>query len=412
MQMGPLDKAKQLLSKLVEPHPSIQDLRKRQQSRILSSLLLLAIPIFAFTQFTNELVIFGTPIFLGGTALAFIMYLGTRTRYYDIVLTISLAAITVLPMIAFLFGANWQPNDLPRLTIWIFVALLAGMLLSRTVVVLAQGITMIVLMSFIVTVVLGIPFSEVDSQIGTAMVVTFFVLVASYTLEQNIRQVDQRTADISRKQRELEVYMQLLRHDLRNDLQAILGLIELAELFEDLDVEKVKENLEQSLSLGRRMAQLLHVFSMPPEQPGTDVVKNIEEAAQESQKSHPNLKIEVSSGSEVHRTTFTASRLLPMVWQNIFRNAAQYAGDKPRVHVDVALEDDEFVISISDDGPGIPEDKREFLFRRGSKVEPGEGGMGMYLSKVVLESHGGSIELVDDESGGTRYLIRIPTSSS
>ena len=412
MQMGPLDKAKQLLSKLVEPHPSIQDLRKRQQSRILSSLLLLAIPIFAFTQFTNELVIFGTPIFLGGTALAFIMYLGTRTRYYDIVLTISLAAITVLPMIAFLFGANWQPNDLPRLTIWIFVALLAGMLLSRTVVVLAQGITMIVLMSFIVTVVLGIPFSEVDSQIGTAMVVAFFVLVASYTLEQNIRQVDQRTADISRKQRELEVYMQLLRHDLRNDLQAILGLIELAELFEDLDVEKVKENLEQSLSLGRRMAQLLHVFSMPPEQPGTDVVKNIEEAAQESQKSHPNLKIEVSSGSEVHRTTFTASRLLPMVWQNIFRNAAQYAGDKPRVHVDVALEDDEFVISISDDGPGIPEDKREFLFRRGSKVEPGEGGMGMYLSKVVLESHGGSIELVDDESGGTRYLIRIPTSSS
>ena len=412
MQMGPLDKAKQLLSKLVEPHPSIQDLRKRQQSRILSSLLLLAIPIFAFTQFTNELVIFGTPIFLGGTALAFIMYLGTRTRYYDIVLTISLAAITVLPMIAFLFGANWQPNDLPRLTIWIFVALLAGMLLSRTVVVLAQGITMIVLMSFIVTVVLGIPFSEVDSQIGTAMVVAFFVLVASYTLEQNIRQVDQRTADISRKQRELEVYMQLLRHDLRNDLQAILGLIELAELFEDLDVEKVKENLEQSLSLGRRMAQLLHVFSMPPEQPGTDVVKNIEEAAQESQKSHPNLKIEVSSGSEVHRTTFTASRLLPMVWQNIFRNAAQYAGDKPRVHVDVALEDDEFVISISDDGPGITKDKREFLFRRGSKVEPGEGGMGMYLSKVVLESHGGSIELVDDESGGTRYLIRIPTSSS
>ena len=309
MQMGPLDKAKQLLSKLVEPHPSIQDLRKRQQSRILSSLLLLAIPIFAFTQFTNELVIFGTPIFLGGTALAFIMYLGTRTRYYDIVLTISLAAITVLPMIAFLFGANWQPNDLPRLTIWIFVALLAGMLLSRTVVVLAQGITMIVLMSFIVTVVLGIPFSEVDSQIGTAMVVAFFVLVASYTLEQNIRQVDQRTADISRKQRELEVYMQLLRHDLRNDLQAILGLIELAELFEDLDVEKVKENLEQSLSLGRRMAQLLHVFSMPPEQPGTDVVKNIEEAAQESQKSHPNLKIEVSSGSEVHRTTFTASQI-------------------------------------------------------------------------------------------------------
>jgi signal transduction histidine kinase len=412
VQMGLLDKAKQLLSKLVEPHPSIQDMRKRQQSRLLSSLLLLAIPIFAFSQFTSELVIFGTPIFLGGIVLAFVMYLGTKTSYYDVVLTISLAAITVLPMMAFLFGANWQPNDLPRLTIWVFVALLAGMLLSRTIVVLVQGITMVVLMTFIITVILGIPLSEVDSHIGTAVIVTFFVLIASYTLEQNIRQVDQRTADISRKQRELEVYMQLLRHDLRNDLQAILGLIELAELFEDLDAEKVKESLDQSLSLGRRMAQLLHVFSMPPEQPGTDVVKNIEEAAEESKKAHPNLKIEVSSGNDVSRATFTASRLLPMVWQNIFRNAAQYAGDAPTVHVDVALEGDVFVINISDNGPGMSKDKREFLFRRGSKVEPGEGGMGMYLSKVVLESHGGSIKLVDDESGGTRYLIRIPTSSS
>jgi signal transduction histidine kinase len=305
-------------------------------------------------------------------------------------------------------------DECPRLSRFLaaVVALLAGMLLSRTIVVLAQGITMVVLLTFIVTAVLGIPFSEVDSQIGTAIVVTFFVLVASYTLEQNIKQVDQRTADISRRQRELEVYMQLLRHDLRNDLQAILGLIELAELFEDLDAEKVKESLDQSLSLGRRMAQLLHVFSMPPEQPGTDVVKNIQEAAEESKKAHPNLKVEVSSGSDVSRATFTASRLLPMVWQNIFRNAAQYAGDAPTVHVDVALEEDVFVINISDNGPGVPEDKREFLFRRGSKVEPGEGGMGMYLSKVVLESHGGSIELVDDGSDGTRYLIRIPTSSS
>jgi len=79
-------------------------------------------------------------------------------------------------------------------------------------------------------------------------------------------------------------------------------------------------------------------------------------------------------------------------------------------HVDVALEEDVFVISITDDGPGIPEDKRDFLFRRGSKVEPEEGGMGLYLSKVVLESHGGSIELVDDELGGTQFLIGIPTS--
>jgi signal transduction histidine kinase len=411
-QRRDLEKAKNLLSALVEPHPSIQGIRRRQQSRLLSSFLLLAMPIFAFVQFTSELVLFSTPIFLGAVLAVFLVYLCTRTRYYNVALAIALSGITLLPIIIFLFGATWQPNDLPRLMVWMLVALIAGALLTRTVIVLAQGIVMILTMTFILTVIFGIPIAEFDSHIGTAIVVTFFVLVASYTLEQYVRQVDQRTSELDRRQWELEVYTQLLRHDLLNDLQAILSSIELAELFVDLDTEKAKTKLAESLSLSNRMVQLLHVFSMPPDQPGTDLVKHIEEVAIESQKTHRNLKIEISSGSEVSKAKFTASRLLPMVWQNIFRNAAQYAGENPIVKVDISLEENEFVISISDNGPGIPEDKREFLFRRGADSESEEGGIGLYLCKFVLEAHGGSIDLVDDQdSGGTRYIIRIPASA-
>ncbi|MFW9817733.1 MAG: sensor histidine kinase [Candidatus Thorarchaeota archaeon] len=411
MKEGFLDRGRQLLSILIEPHPSIQGQRKRQQSRLLSSLLLLAIPIFAVSQFTSELVLFSTPIFLSAIILVFVLYLGTRTKYYDAVLVISLTGITLLPMILFLFGASWEPRDLPRLMVWILVALIAGSLLTKTVVVLAQGIAMISTMTFIIAVIFGIPITDFDDQIGTASVVTFFVLVAAYILEQYVAQLEQRTGELIRNQWELEVYTQLLRHDLRNDLQAVLGSIELAKLFADLDSEKVKENLTQSMSLGSRMVQLLHVFSMPLEQPRTDLVAHIEEAAKESQETHRDLKIEISSDNEVKKTSFSASRLLPMVWQNIFRNAAQYAGLEPTVYVDVSLRDDTFIITISDDGPGIPEEKREFLFRRGSEAGSEESGLGLYLCKIVLESHGGSIELVDDnELGGTKFIIRMPTS--
>ncbi|MFW9793022.1 MAG: sensor histidine kinase [Candidatus Thorarchaeota archaeon] len=411
MKEGFLNKGRRLLSILVEPHPSIHEQRKRQQSQLLSTLLLLAIPIFTFAQFTSELVLFSTPIFLGAIVLVFVLYLGTRTRHYDAVLTISLSGITVLPIVLFLFGASWEPRDLPRLMVWILVALIAGSLLSKTTVVLAQGITMILTMTFIVTIIFGIPITDFDDHIGTAIVVTFFVMVAAYTLEKYVAQLEQRTGDLTRQQWELEVYTQLLRHDLRNDLQAVLGLIELADLFVDVSTEKVKENLTQSLSLGSRMVQLLHVFSMPLVQPETDLVKHIEEAALESQETHKDMKIEISSHGEVSKTTFTASRLLPMVWQNIFRNAAQYAGVDPTVQVDIFLENDVFVIYISDDGPGIPEEKRESLFRRGLEADSKEGGLGLYLSKIVLESHGGSIDLVEDyDKGGTRFLIRIPVS--
>jgi len=368
-------------------------------------------PIFAFVQFTSELVLFSTPIFLGAILAVFLVYLGTRTKYYEATLFVALSGITLLPIIIFLFGATWHPTDLPRLMVWMLVALIAGALLANTVVVLAQGVTMILTMTFILTALFHTPIAAFDSHIGTAIVVTFFVLVASYTLEQYVQQVDQRTSELYRKQSELEVYTQLLRHDLRNDLQALLSSIELANLFLDVDTEKTKENLAQSISLSDRMIQLLHVFSMAPDQPGTDLVKHVENAALESQKAHRNLKIEISSSSEASKTEFTASRLLPMVWQNIFRNAAQYAGEKPIVKVDISLEEDEFVIAISDNGPGIPEDKREFLFRRGSKYDSKEKGMGLYLCRFVLEVHRGSIQLDDQYLGGTRYLIRIPAST-
>ncbi len=405
-----MEKGSKLLSSLVEPHPSIQETRKRQQTRLLSSLLLLAIPIFSIVQFTSEIMLFSNATFLGAVLLAFILYLGTRTKYYNTVMTISLGAITILPSLLFLFGSSWTPNDLPRLMVWVLVALIGGTLLSKTVVVLLQGIVMTAMMGCIPVYVFGIPFAEIDSQVATAIVITFFVLVVSYTLERYVSQLEQQNAENSRKQRELEVYTQLLRHDLRNDLQALLGLIEVAELFANIDTDKVKENLTQSLSLGSRMVQLLHVFSMPLEQPGTDLVKHIKEVARESERTHGNLKIEVSSDREVSKTSFTASRLLPMVWQNIFRNAAQYASMEPKVWVNISLKEKDFIITIDDNGPGIPASKREHLFKRGSQVDS-ESGIGLYLSKIVLESHGGSIELVDhDEGTSTRYIIKIPSS--
>jgi signal transduction histidine kinase len=374
----------------------------------------MAMPIFAFTNFSAELMLFSTHVFLGAIIAVFTVYLITRTKYYDFALAVSLAGITYLPIVIFLYGSSWQPADLPRLMVWFLVALIAGTLLSGTRTVIFQSTTMIVLMSVILSFGFGLPFTDYDSHIGTAVVVTVFVAIVSYTLEQYVGEVEQRTDDLNREQRELEMYTQLLRHDLRNDLQAILSSIELAEMLLDVNAEKVREHLALSLVLGNRMVELLHVFSMPLERVETDLVKHIRSVAENAQKAHGNLTIEITQEPGVEEATFTASRLLPMVWQNIFRNVAQYAGESPTVRVHVGREQAGFLISISDDGPGIREDKKQFLFRRGSQSESGERGLGLYLCRFVLDSLGGSIELVDNPDGeqGTRFLIRIPLSPS
>ncbi|MGD2072911.1 MAG: HAMP domain-containing sensor histidine kinase [Candidatus Thorarchaeota archaeon] len=399
---------KRVWSLLTEPHPSIQGIRKRQQVRLLSTLLLLAIPIFGFVQFTSELIVEATLTYLGASIAVFIVYLVARTQYYNIALAATLSGFTIVPIVIFLFWTRWQPTDLSRLIIWIFVALVAGVLLSRTRVVLLQGISMVSLMSFIILGVFEIPFSDYDSHFGTALIIISLMVVASYMLESYVKQIDYHVAESERKARDLEVYTQLLRHDLRNDLQAILSSLEIAEMFLEINNKKVKETLSQSLSLGHRMAQLLHIFSMPIEIPSTDLVEQIKDIALESQETFSNLRIEVSSTPDVHNRPLTTSRLLPMVWMNIFRNAAQYGGDSSIVNVDISMDNGMFLVVISDNGPGIPEDKKEWLFKRGPNSDSVERGLGLYLSRIVLESHKGSIELADQEGERTKFIIRIP----
>ena len=84
--------------------------------------------------------------------------------------------------------------------------------------------------------------------------------------------------------------------------------------------------------------------------------------------------------------------------------------------VAVALEstDRHLELIIDDDGPGIPEDKREDVFKAFYRLEEsrnketGGVGLGLAITKDVIVSHGGKIELLDSPLGGLRVLISIP----
>ncbi len=96
---------------------------------------------------------------------------------------------------------------------------------------------------------------------------------------------------------------------------------------------------------------------------------------------------------------------------NIIENAFHY-GETIAVKLD---SDNKHVqLSIDDDGPGIPADKRDDVFKAFYRVEgsrnkdTGGVGLGLAIAKDVIVSHGGSIELSDSELGGLRVLITLP----
>lgn len=96
---------------------------------------------------------------------------------------------------------------------------------------------------------------------------------------------------------------------------------------------------------------------------------------------------------------------------NIISNAFYYGKT-----VAVALESNgnKMEISVEDDGPGIPVDKREDVFKAFYRIEgsrnkeTGGVGLGLSIAKDIIVSHGGTIELGDSSMGGLRVLISIP----
>ena len=96
---------------------------------------------------------------------------------------------------------------------------------------------------------------------------------------------------------------------------------------------------------------------------------------------------------------------------NIISNAFRYG---KTIAVKLESYDKNLSVSVEDDGPGIPADKREDVFKAFYRLEnsrnkeTGGVGPGLSIAKDIISSHGGTIELGDSELGGLKVLITIP----
>ena len=96
---------------------------------------------------------------------------------------------------------------------------------------------------------------------------------------------------------------------------------------------------------------------------------------------------------------------------NIIENAIRYAKN---IIVKLDSDDENLVITVLDDGPGIPQNKYEEVFKPFYTLDPsrnklkGESGLGMTISRDIVRSHGGEILLSKSEIGGLEVKILLP----
>ncbi|OJT21645.1 two-component sensor histidine kinase [Archangium sp. Cb G35] len=137
----------------------------------------------------------------------------------------------------------------------------------------------------------------------------------------------------------------------------------------------------------------------------TDVVELHRPSSQQHQ-----LEITVPDGPVPVRGDPTR---LTQVLTNLLSNAIKYSPRGGRVWVRLEHSQEEILLSVSDEGVGIPPDEHERIFEpfrrsKGTSAEIPGIGLGLSVSRRIVRAHGGNIEVVSQEGAGSTFRVRLP----
>ena len=211
-------------------------------------------------------------------------------------------------------------------------------------------------------------------------------------------------------QRQLDMYNSLLRHDISNRNQIVLGCLELLKEEGNLNeeerklVEKAYEHMANSQQLLKKLATINKIQQKELKRMKlADVLQWVGEKYEPlAHEKGVRITVNVKEGCVM------ADDLLENVFSNIIENALKHSGCK-NIEVDGREEDGMMVLTITDDGEGIDGEIKGDIFKWGVKGKGSKGsGLGLHLVKRIVEGYGGTIVLKEGEKG-TTFEIRLPS---
>ena len=249
---------------------------------------------------------------------------------------------------------------------------------------------------------------------------TFAVLVAIALERVHYVDVAQRALLTMESERLRNSLLAALSHDLRTPLASLVGLAEWLEMTKPELAEVQRETTRAIAEQARRMSALVNnLLDMARIQSGEvklrrewqsveEVVGSALKGAQPALASH---HVEVDLPRDLPLVEFDAT-LIERVLYNLLENAGKYTPPGTVIGIAAQTSGDQLLVTVSDNGPGIPEGQREAIFEkftRGSRESATPGvGLGLAISRAIVESHHGKIWAEDNPGGGARFFFTLP----
>lgn len=237
-------------------------------------------------------------------------------------------------------------------------------------------------------------------------------------IDHRTKELSKQTHELKRSNQELELFAYAASHDLQEPLRMVSSYMNLLDKrYSDKLDDDAKEFIGYATDGAKRMRRMINDlldYSRVESRGGELRSVNANEALEKA-LANLELVIEETSTLVQHEElpSIEADELqLVRLFQNLISNAIRYRKDKGTPHIKVnSFKDDDgkLVISVEDNGIGIPADKFDDVFMIFNRLKTGrvsEGtGIGLALCKRIMERHGGRIWLESEEGKGTTFFV-------
>lgn len=234
-----------------------------------------------------------------------------------------------------------------------------------------------------------------------------------------IEQLDASTRELARTQRET-AWREMARqvaHEIKNPLTPMKLQIQLLERAADKDSEKAKEMIKKvAKSLIEQIDSLAHIASefsnfakMPAAKNEHFILNNLVESVYTLFSEEHNMVLELNICDE-KLSIFADKDQILRVLNNLVKNAIQAIPSERPGLVTISLQKTAYyaVIKVSDNGVGIPEDRKENIFVPYFTTKTSGTGIGLAMSKNIVESAKGQIYFESKEGVGTDFYVELP----